>query len=60
MTSDFRYKSYETIDAHVNILIDVLKRKNIINFTYLSSTRVYSSSESTDEDSLYVLIAPMT
>jgi nucleoside-diphosphate-sugar epimerase len=53
VTGDFRRRPYETIDAHVNVLGEVLRRLEFHSFLYLSSTRVYSpavASPSTRED----------
>lgn len=52
ITSDFRTRIHETIDAHVNMLTQVLHRQNIYGLTYLSSTRLYHSSTSTYEESM--------
>jgi nucleoside-diphosphate-sugar epimerase len=49
LTSDFRSKPIETVQAHVVQLADMLTRKNFSSFTYLSSTRLYKSEASTDE-----------
>lgn len=49
LTSDFRSRTFETVDAHVLVLSNLLKQKRFESFTYLSSTRVYRSSQSTDE-----------
>ncbi len=54
LTADFRHRPHETIDAHVSLLNDVLRRARFRSLLYLSSTRVYSSSstESTDEEAV--------
>jgi nucleoside-diphosphate-sugar epimerase len=49
LTSDFRNRPLETIDAHVVLLGDLISKKNFRSFTYLSSTRLYKSEASTDE-----------
>lgn len=50
LTADFREKPYSTVEAHVSLLSRVLQRPGLEQLLYLSSTRVYSRSTSTDED----------
>jgi nucleoside-diphosphate-sugar epimerase len=49
LTADFRSRPFETIDAHVSLLTDVLQGARFDSFVYLSSTRVYGPAASTDE-----------
>lgn len=49
LTADFRSRPFETIDAHVSTLADVLRNARFESFLYLSSTRVYGRAASTDE-----------
>lgn len=49
LTADFRSKPFETVEAHVGLLSKVLKEASFDSFLYLSSTRVYLGSDSTDE-----------
>jgi nucleoside-diphosphate-sugar epimerase len=49
LTSDFRSKPVETVQAHVVQLSDLLANREFTSFTYLSSTRLYKSELSTDE-----------
>jgi nucleoside-diphosphate-sugar epimerase len=49
LTADFRTRPIDTMDAHVGVLCDVLRGGTYDSFTYLSSTRVYQGSDSTDE-----------
>jgi nucleoside-diphosphate-sugar epimerase len=51
LTSDFRYRPFSTVEAHVNLLCKVLKRPGINRLVYLSSTRVYSRSSESHETS---------
>lgn len=51
LTSDFRSRPRETIDAHVNLLGNLITEKSFRSFTYLSSTRLYKSTALTDETS---------
>jgi nucleoside-diphosphate-sugar epimerase len=50
LTSDFRQKPMETVRAHVCKLMDVLENSNYESFLYLSSTRVYSGSNTGKEN----------
>ncbi len=52
LTADFRKKPFETIDAHICILKDILKTGNFKSLTYLSSTRVYEGGLETTEDAI--------
>jgi nucleoside-diphosphate-sugar epimerase len=49
LTADFRSRPFETIDAHVCVLSEVLRAAKFASFVYLSSTRVYARAEATDE-----------
>lgn len=48
LTADFREKPYETIEAHVCKLLELLKNGDFESLTYLSSTRLYLKSRSVD------------
>lgn len=50
LTADFRTRPFDTVDAHVGLLADVLRRSQFESLLYLSSTRVYMGAASTDED----------
>ena len=54
LTSDFRTKPSETVEAHVCFLNKVLKDFKFKTLTYLSSTRVYvnSKKKKVDENTL--------
>lgn len=45
LSADFRTRPFETIEAHVCCLIDMLIRYKFDSFVYLSSARVYGSTE---------------
>lgn len=49
VTADFRIRPFETMDAHVAVLTDVLRHTRLDSLTYLSSTRLYMGSVSADE-----------
>lgn len=50
LTSDFRSRPLDTVQAHVGLLHDVLKQARFERLVYLSSTRVYLGAEDTAED----------
>ena len=54
LTADFRTRPFDTVDAHVSLLADVLRRAQFESLLYLSSTRVYMGAAATHED------APLT
>jgi nucleoside-diphosphate-sugar epimerase len=49
LTSDFRSRPYDTVEAHVCKLIEFFKHAKFESFLYLSSTRVYARSFSGNE-----------
>lgn len=50
LTSDFRTRPFDTIEAHVSLLNQILRDAKFQSFLYLSSTRVYAKSGRGDED----------
>lgn len=56
LTADFRQKPFETIEAHVSKLAQVLSQLRFESFTYLSSTRVY---QRLDPDGVAVETSPL-
>lgn len=57
LTADFRSRPYDTIDAHVAFLGEMLRSAAFSSFVYLSSTRVYARAATTGEDTI-IPIAP--
>lgn len=49
LTSDFRTRPLDTVQAHVCLLRELLAHGAFTSLTYLSSTRVYSGAARTDE-----------
>lgn len=49
LTSDFRRRPLETVEAHVCVLRQVLRDLQFSSLTYLSSTRVYAGADDTEE-----------
>ena len=50
VTADFRDRPFDTIDAHVSQINQILRDGDFDSLTYLSSTRVYQPGSSTAED----------
>ena len=50
ITGDFRKRPFDAVESHVCLLHKILKKCEFDSFLYLSSTRVYSNSLSTNED----------
>jgi nucleoside-diphosphate-sugar epimerase len=50
LTADWRSRPFETVDAHVCTLLDLIKTHHFDSLLYLSSTRVYAGADSTEED----------
>lgn len=60
LTADFRTKPFETVNAHVCILNQVLSTCRFSSLTYLSSTRVYINSiDSIATETDKVMVDPM-
>jgi nucleoside-diphosphate-sugar epimerase len=53
LTADFRQRPYDTVEAHVALLSNVLQQASFLSLTYLSSTRVYAGASTTDEGRRY-------
>ncbi len=49
LTADFRSRPYDTVQAHVCLLREVLQKTEFDSFLYLSSTRIYAGQTDTDE-----------
>ncbi len=50
VTADFRSKPFETVDAHVCTLLEFVRTCRFDSLLYLSSTRLYTNGDSTNED----------
>ena len=50
LTADFRSRPFDTVEAHVTVLLDLMRYAKFDSFLYLSSTRLYQGSARTDED----------
>ena len=50
LTADFRERPYDTMDAHVGYLSQVLRTGRFQSFLYLSSTRIYDGASHGSEE----------
>jgi nucleoside-diphosphate-sugar epimerase len=55
LTADFRTRIFDTVEAHVCKLLDILRNCRYDSFLYLSSTRVYKNAQSTDENTMLMV-----
>ena len=55
LTADFRTRAFETVEAHVEVLSEFLRRARYDSLLYLSSTRVYRGARDTSEESSLVV-----
>jgi nucleoside-diphosphate-sugar epimerase len=51
VTADFRSRPFATMDAHMSLLSEILRRASFDSLLYLSSTRVYRNARTATEDS---------
>ena len=58
LTADFRTRTFDTVAAHVCMLLEVLRSCDFESLLYLSSTRLYSGSDSTSEESA-IRVSPL-
>jgi nucleoside-diphosphate-sugar epimerase len=49
VTADFRSRPFDTVEAHVCVLRNVLETASFRSFLYLSSTRIYSHAATAEE-----------
>lgn len=52
LTADFRLRPFDTVEAHVCLLRQILERASFDSLTYLSSTRVYENAATTHESAV--------
>jgi nucleoside-diphosphate-sugar epimerase len=50
LTSDFRKRPFDTVEAHVTTLSTILREADFESLLYLSSTRLYNGAERAQED----------
>lgn len=59
LTSDFRTRPMETVDAHVGAMADRFKCNEFQSWLYLSSTRVYAGSDvATASETIPLMVRP--
>ena len=58
LTADFRTRPFDTVEAHVCKLMDLLRDCRFESLLYLSSTRLYTGADSTREKTA-IRIAPL-
>ena len=58
VTADFRSKPFETVEAHVCKLRDVLQHCEFESLTYLSSTRVYANNAEPASEETAIMVNP--
>ena len=58
LTADFRSRPFDTVEAHVCKLLAVLRDCRFDSLLYLSSTRLYTGADSTDEETA-IRVAPV-
>lgn len=56
LTADFRSRPWDTVDAHVGLLRQLLAHGQFESLTYLSSTRVYLGSGAGHEDAALTVL----
>jgi nucleoside-diphosphate-sugar epimerase len=49
LTADFRTRPFDTIEAHVSLAAEILRRARYESFLYCSSTRLYGGAEAARE-----------
>lgn len=57
ITADFRVRPYDTVEAHVSRVVDLVRHCSFDSFVYLSSTRLYKdhpTSPAREEDGIRV------
>lgn len=50
VTADFRQRPFDTLQAHIGVLSDLLENAHFSSLLYLSSARVYRHAQVADED----------
>lgn len=52
LTADFRSRPYDTMNAHISLLGEILRPARFDSLLYLSSTRVYGRADATGEEAM--------
>lgn len=56
LTGNFRSRPFDTVQAHVGLLAELLQHAKFDSLLYLSSTRVYQGAERTDENAALTVL----
>lgn len=59
LTADFRTRPFDTVDAHVCFLINVLKQCKFNSFLYISSTRLYGVGDGIAQEEDAIKVQPL-
>lgn len=59
LTADFRSRPFDTVDAHVCKLAEVLRNSDFDSLLYLSSTRLYNSMQEATTEETALRVAPL-
>jgi UDP-glucose 4-epimerase len=58
LTADYAARPFDTVEAHVTLLADVLKRCDFLSLVYLSSTRLYDSAGAVGVETQPLMLNP--
>ena len=59
LTADFRSRPFDTVEAHVCKLLEVLRNYEFDSLLYLSSTRLYGAGENSTAEENALRVAPL-
>jgi nucleoside-diphosphate-sugar epimerase len=58
ITADFRRRPFDTVDAHIGVLNDVLRACTFASLLYLSSTRIYGNGDVQADERTPLVVNP--
>src|SRR5450755_3343526 len=59
VTADFRQRPYDTVEAHVCMLLDLVRQASFESILYLSSTRLYMGSSGVAHEDEDITVNPL-
>lgn len=59
LTADFRSRPFDTVEAHVTKLLEILRNCDLDSLLYLSSTRLYEAGEQSTNEENSLRVAPL-
>ncbi len=59
LTADFRERPYDTVEAHVTRLVDIVRQCSFDSLLYLSSTRVYANADGPAHEDADLQVNPL-